>query len=76
MGEPPAATVDVEGMLCAQALAVVDQAMKSLQPGGTLRIHYGAEDVRHDLLVWAREHHYPITEEPASILRMTQREPR
>lgn len=42
-------------MLCAQALALVAQAVERLSPGEQIRVLLNAEDVRHDLLVWARE---------------------
>ena len=48
-------TIDVRDMLCAQALAVVGHAAESLKVGEALDIVYNAEDVRRDLLIWARD---------------------
>ena len=47
--------VDVRDMLCAQALALVAQAVAKLHSGEALTVRYNTEDVRRDLLVWARE---------------------
>ena len=68
-------TIDVRDMLCAQALAVVGQAAESLQAGEVLDVMYNTEDVRRDLLIWARDRRYdacPVTR-PASetVLRIT-----
>lgn len=49
------ARVDVRDMLCAQALALVAQAMDRVPEGHALTIFYNTEDVRRDLLAWARE---------------------
>ncbi len=64
------AHVDVRDMLCAQALAVVARAMARLRAGETLTVMQNTDDVRHDLLVWARAHGYPTHEETGTI-RMT-----
>lgn len=48
-------TVDVRDMLCAQALAVVAQALNRLTAGEPLEVLYNAEDVHRDLLVWAAD---------------------
>ena len=60
MGEPPPVRVDVRDMQCAQALAQAGVAMKGLVPGAMLELICNAEDVQHDLLVWAKELHYPV----------------
>jgi len=46
--------VDVRDMLCAQALARVAKALEPLAAGEAIEVRYNAEDVREDLLVWAR----------------------
>ncbi|MBI4598027.1 MAG: hypothetical protein HY737_06480 [Candidatus Omnitrophica bacterium] len=53
-------TVDVRDMLCAQALAVVARAAQPLHAGHTLKILANAEDVRHDLIVWAGARGYLV----------------
>ena len=73
MAEPHAAAVDVQDMLCAQALAVVAQAMGRLGPGGLLSIRYNAEDVRRDLVAWARDRGHAVEEPTEGFLRMTAR---
>ena len=45
--------VDVRDMLCAQALAVVAQAVARLPVGEALVVEYSADDVRRDLFIWA-----------------------
>ena len=57
-------------MLCAQALAVVAQAVERLAPGGVLRVRYNAGDVQRDLLLWARERGHRLLEADAAALRM------
>ena len=67
MGAP---TVDVRDMLCAQALAVVGHAAESLKAGEALDVVYNTEDVRRDLLVWAKDRGYdacPVSETMLSI---------
>ena len=44
-------TVDVREMLCAQALAVVAQALAPLPSGARARVTYSTDDVRRDLAV-------------------------
>ena len=46
-------TADVRDMLCAQALAHVDRAVRHLAPGQTLDIVGNGPDVQADLLAWA-----------------------
>ena len=47
------ATQDVRDMLCAQALAQVDRAMRRLSPGALLDVVGDTVEVKADLLVWA-----------------------
>jgi TusA-related sulfurtransferase len=47
--------VDVRDMLCAQALAQVDGAMRRLASEATLPVIANAADVLRDLAVWAQE---------------------
>jgi TusA-related sulfurtransferase len=54
-------TVDVEGMLCAQALAVVHEALRPLAAGTPLTVRGAAADVLADLLVWAKDRGYRAT---------------
>ena len=56
----PLATVDVREMLCAQALAQAEAAMRRLRAGEILEVLYNADDVKKDLLVWANALDYPI----------------
>ncbi len=46
-------TADVRDMLCAQALAHVDRAMRRLAPGAALDVVGNGLDVKADLLAWA-----------------------
>ena len=69
--EPPTApqarqTVDVTGLLCAQALMAVMKAVKTLAPGGVLDIRFNSDDVKRDLSTWAVELGHTIisVEEP------------
>lgn len=55
--------VDVQDMVCAQALPVVAKAVKELPLGGTAEIRYNTADVQHDLVAWARQVGH-ITKEP------------
>lgn len=68
MSELPVGTVDVRDMLCAQALAVVARAAARLRAGQPLRIRYNAEDVKRDLLLWAGERGYPVSDAGAATL--------
>jgi len=70
MGAPATVRVDVRDMLCAQALAVVAQAMERLQRAQPLEVCYNAEDVRRDLLVWAQDRGYPVREVDGGVLRI------
>lgn len=57
-------TVNVEGMLCAQALAVVDQALKPLPPGARVDVRGGSPDVVADLTVWAKDRGHQLVPLP------------
>ena len=70
MGRPLVANVDVRDMLCAQALAVVATAMARLGQGAVAEVLYNAEDVRRDLLAWARERAYPVQDVGPGVMRM------
>ena len=63
-----AQAVDVRDMLCAQALAVVARAMKPLRAGDALEVRYNAQDVKHDLLVWAKARGHPADVSDSSML--------
>jgi len=49
-------------MLCAQALAVVAQAIDRVQIGDAIDVFSNADDVKRDLLLWARERGHPLRE--------------
>lgn len=70
MGGPSIAAIDVRDMLCAQALALVSGAMGKLAPGSVLEVFFNAPDVKSDLLVWAREKGYAVTETQNSTIRL------
>ena len=70
MNRPTVAEADVRDMLCAQALAVVAQALERLPIGGILLVRYGAEDVRKDLLAWAAERGHAAAEADPGTLRL------
>ena len=70
MGAPPAVRVDVRDMVCAQALAVGATAMGRLEQGAWAEVLYDAEDVRRDLLTWARERARTVQETAPGILQM------
>jgi len=67
--------VDVRDMMCAQALAVVAQAMERLAPGGILRVAYNADDVRRDLALWVRERGETLVDMDATTLRIQRNRP-
>jgi hypothetical protein len=66
-------SVDVSGMLCAQALAVVARAIERVALGATMHVRYDAEDVRRDLVTWALDRGHGIHDEPPSTLRLERR---
>ena len=66
--ERPSPPVDVSDMLCAQALAVVAQALRQAAPGASIEVTFNADDVRRDLLIWAREQgHHAAPAGPARL---------
>lgn len=74
MAARPPATVDVRDMVCAQALAIVARAVAALAVGQAAGILYNAEDVRQDLVHWARDRGHEVqalTGEPTT-LRITR----
>ena len=70
MNELPPVTVDVRDMLCAQALALVAQAVARGTAAGEFVVRYNAEDVQRDLLVWAQERGYPARVDGTGALRI------
>ena len=64
-------TVDVRDMLCAQALAVVAQALGRLPAGSVLEVRYNVPDVKRDLLAWGRERGHAIHDATATTLHLT-----
>ena len=64
------AAVDVRDMVCAQALAVVAKAVKSLPPGGIAYIRYSTPDVQQDLVSWAQQVGHVIEEAESGRLRL------
>ena len=73
MSEPLATMVDVRDMLCAQALALIARAAKSLGPEEPLEVTFNAEDVRRDLLVWAAQRGYDVEPLNAATVRLRRR---
>jgi len=65
--------VDVRDMLCAQALAVVAQALDRLPAGANLNIRYNAGDVRQDLLAWAQALGHDMSEPEPQRLQVRKR---
>lgn len=66
----PTITVDVRDMLCAQALAVVAQRLGSLQAAQAAVVRYSTEDVKRDLLAWARDRGYDVDVAAPGTLQM------
>jgi TusA-related sulfurtransferase len=67
------AVIDVEEMLCAQARAVVAQAVERLSAGEAVGVRYNAEDVRRDLVAWAQGFGHEINVEGRSVLMIVKR---
>ncbi|MBI3021281.1 MAG: sulfurtransferase TusA family protein [Candidatus Omnitrophica bacterium] len=65
--------VDVRDMLCAQALAVVAQALDRLTAGEPMEVLYNAADVHRDLLSWAADRGHVATEWGDGRLRIERR---
>ncbi len=57
-------------MMCAQALALVAQAVERLAAGAAVAVYYNAEDVKRDLEVWAKEQGHGVREEGTNLLRI------
>ena len=72
MRPTPQTTIDVRDMLCAQALAVVAQALRPLRPGQTAAVQCTAEDVQRDLIVWARAQGHGVEESAGQMLHITR----
>ena len=51
----PSATLDVRDMLCAQALAQTDRALRGLSVDGALEVRCNTQEVVQDLLTWASD---------------------
>ena len=66
----PSALVDVRQMLCAQALAVVAQAMGRIEMGEIVQVLYDTEDVRRDLLAWASDRGHRVDDRRAAMLHI------
>ena len=58
-----AASVDVRDMLCAQAIQVAWKAARALPVGAVLETVCNAQDVKEDLIIWARELGYQLLAE-------------
>ena len=63
-------TVDVRDMMCAQALALIAQALARLANGQSLEVVYNAHDVRRDVLAWARDAGHCIQEQTPSTITL------
>ena len=64
------ASVDVQDMTCAQALAVVAKSAAQLTGTGALEIRYNADDVKRDVLAWARSGGHLIQEVSPGLLTL------
>ena len=64
------AAVDVRDMTCAQALAIVAKAVAQLANGQALDVRYNADDVKRDVLAWARDAGHRIQERSPSTLSL------
>jgi len=64
------ATADVRDMTCSQALAVVAKTVAGLANGQVLHVRYNADDVKRDVLAWAREGGHRVQEEAPDTLRL------
>ena len=70
MAPLPAATVDVRDMTCAQALAVVAKAAAQLANGQELDVRYNADDVKRDVLAWARQRGHRVQDASPGLLSL------
>ena len=57
-------------MLCAQALAVVARAVDAAVAGEALEVRYNTDDVKRDLVHWARDRGVAISEDGPMRLRI------
>ena len=64
------AIADVRDMTCAQALAVVAKAAAQLANGQVLDVRYNADDVKRDVLVWARERGHRVQDTSPGLLTL------
>ena len=64
------AMLDVRDMMCAQALALVAEAVRRAAAGASIEVRYNAEDVRRDLEVWAKERGHGVREQGTNLLRI------
>ena len=69
----PNPIIDVREMLCAQALALVAQAMEQPEAGDGVTVMYNTEDVKHDLVIWASGRGYRVLEVEAAQLRIERK---
>ena len=70
MAPRPAVAADVREMTCAQALAIVAKAAAQLTGAGTLEVRYNTDDVKQDLLAWARERGYRVQDTSPGLLML------
>ncbi len=63
-------TVDVRDMTCAQALAVVALGSARLNREQFLDVLYNAQDVKHDLMVWARDQGLRVLDDGPERVRL------
>ena len=71
VSQPRTTTVDVQDMLCAQALAVVAQALARVAVGEWIDVAWNGDDVRRDLVAWAADRGHRYAEVPnARTLRI------
>ena len=66
----PAGVVDVRDMTCAQALAVVAKAVAQLANGQALEVRYNADDVKRDVLAWARQRGHRVQDASPGLLAL------
>ena len=70
MAPPSTGGVDVRDMTCAQALAVVAKAAAQLANGQALGVRYNTDDVKRDVLAWARERGHRVQDVSPSLLTL------
>ena len=73
MTAPARPVIDVRDMLCAQAIMAAAKAAKPLAPGAACDIICNAADVQRDLLLWANEMQFTVSDvvEGAGDIRLT-----